>query len=457
MLAANVDLALVTEPLPDPKARRLERFAALAASGGVPVALVLTKADLDEEAQVAATRLGRRLGVVDAVAVSAVTGEGMGILRHLLTPGTTAVLLGASGTGKSTLVNALLGEERQKTGEVRASDRRGRHTTVTRELLALPGGAHLIDTPGIRVAGLWDGTGESLRRRRLARAAVPLRRTAATTPSRAARSGEASTPERIAAWRKLQRELAWVEDRRAAPRARDAVAQARSPASSGSDQGMRAGEGNRTPIFGLGSQRLGHWTTPARVESVTDADTLPACACASSGPSPSPPRRSSGCSRTGWSPRAPTRRSTTRWPRASARPRRSPRCPWLQKTGSGSLADYKGKVVVLNVWASWCDPCREEVPLLQRTHEQIEAKGGVVLGLDTQDARDKALEFLAERKATFPSLRDRDRSYGREFGVTGYPETFLIDRQGRIAALQRFPVTQAWLDQHLPKLLAEQA
>jgi cytochrome c biogenesis protein CcmG, thiol:disulfide interchange protein DsbE len=121
------------------------------------------------------------------------------------------------------------------------------------------------------------------------------------------------------------------------------------------------------------------------------------------------------------------------------------------------VADYKGKVVVLNVWASWCDPCREEVPLLQKTHEQIEAKGGVVLGLDTQDASNKAIEFLKERKATFPSLRDRDRSYGREFGVTGYPETFLIDRKGRIAALQRFPVTQEWLDQHLPKLLAERA
>jgi cytochrome c biogenesis protein CcmG, thiol:disulfide interchange protein DsbE len=131
--------------------------------------------------------------------------------------------------------------------------------------------------------------------------------------------------------------------------------------------------------------------------------------------------------------------------------------PWLQRGGSGSLADYKGKVVVLNVWASWCDPCREEVPLLQKTHERIEARGGIVLGLDTQDASNKALEFLAERKATFPSLRDRDRSYGREFGVSGYPETFLIDRKGRVAALQRFPVTQEWLDRHLPKLLAEQA
>ena len=108
----------------------------------------------------AATARAARLGVVDAVAVSAVTGEGIGVVRGLLDPGATTVLLGASGTGKSTLINTLLGEERQKTGEVRASDGRGRHTTVTRELLTLPGGAFLIDTPGIRIAGLWDGTGE---------------------------------------------------------------------------------------------------------------------------------------------------------------------------------------------------------------------------------------------------------------------------------------------------------
>jgi cytochrome c biogenesis protein CcmG/thiol:disulfide interchange protein DsbE len=131
--------------------------------------------------------------------------------------------------------------------------------------------------------------------------------------------------------------------------------------------------------------------------------------------------------------------------------------PWLHTDGQGSLADYKGKVVVLNVWASWCDPCREEVPLLQKTHEKIERQGGLVLGIDTQDASSKALAFLKEHDATFPSLRDRDRSYGREFGVTGYPETFIIDRSGRIAAMRRFPVTQAWLDEHLPKLLAEKA
>jgi cytochrome c biogenesis protein CcmG, thiol:disulfide interchange protein DsbE len=131
--------------------------------------------------------------------------------------------------------------------------------------------------------------------------------------------------------------------------------------------------------------------------------------------------------------------------------------PLLGKQGTGSLADYKGKVVVLNMWASWCEPCREEMPLLQKVHQQIAGKGGVVLGVDTQDASNKAIDFLQETKATFPSVRDRDRSYGRDFGVTGYPETFLIDREGRVAALRRQPVTQSWLDQHLPKLLDERA
>ena len=131
--------------------------------------------------------------------------------------------------------------------------------------------------------------------------------------------------------------------------------------------------------------------------------------------------------------------------------------PKLGAQGTGSLADYKGKVVVLNVWASWCDPCREEMPLLQRLHENISVQGGVVLGVDTQDASGSALQFLKKTKATFPSLRDRDRSYGRDFGVTAYPETFLIDRKGRVAALRRQPVTQKWLDQNLPELLAEEA
>lgn len=129
--------------------------------------------------------------------------------------------------------------------------------------------------------------------------------------------------------------------------------------------------------------------------------------------------------------------------------------PRLGAPGDASLADYRGKVVVLNMWASWCTPCRQEVPLLQKTQEQIAPRGGTVLGIDTQDASADALGFLRARSATFPSLRDRDRSYTHEFGVTGYPETFLIDRRGRVAALRRFPVTKQWLDQHLTPLLAE--
>ena len=131
--------------------------------------------------------------------------------------------------------------------------------------------------------------------------------------------------------------------------------------------------------------------------------------------------------------------------------------PVLGADGQSSLADYKGKVVVLNFWASWCEPCREEMPLLQETHAKISSQDAIVLGVDTQDASNKALAFLKEVGASFPSVRDRDREYGRQFGVNAYPETFIIDRKGRIAAMQRFPVDQAWLDQHLPKLLAEKA
>jgi cytochrome c biogenesis protein CcmG/thiol:disulfide interchange protein DsbE len=127
--------------------------------------------------------------------------------------------------------------------------------------------------------------------------------------------------------------------------------------------------------------------------------------------------------------------------------------PRLGAGGTASLADHRGDVVVLNFWASWCPPCKSEMPLLQRTHEDIAPRGGLVLGIDTQDASEKALEFLASKDIEFASLRDRDRSYGRELGVGGYPETFLIDREGRIAAVRRGPVTQAWLDAQLEPLL----
>ena len=125
--------------------------------------------------------------------------------------------------------------------------------------------------------------------------------------------------------------------------------------------------------------------------------------------------------------------------------------------GTGSLADHQGKVVVLNLWASWCPPCRSEMPLLERTHDRIAGQDGLVLGIDSQDASEDAMRFLREKKITFPSLRDGDGEYARKLGVAALPETFLIDRQGRIAALRRGPVDQAWLDEHLTPLLEESA
>jgi ribosome biogenesis GTPase len=132
------------------------------------------------------------------------------IVQSLLAPGTTAVLLGPSGAGKSTLVNALLGEDRQATGEIR-EDGRGRHTTVTRELLTLPNGAFLIDTPGIREAGLWDGaTFDDVDA--LAAGCRFADCEHDSEPGCAVRG--TLDPERLEAWRKLQTEQAWVDARR---------------------------------------------------------------------------------------------------------------------------------------------------------------------------------------------------------------------------------------------------
>lgn len=219
VLAANVDLALVVEPLPEPNERRIERFVILAAAGGVPAALVLTKRDLDPDDGAHAPRLGRRLGLADAVAITTHADDDVSLVRSLLTPGATAVLLGPSGAGKSTLANALLGARQQATGAVR-DDGRGRHTTVSRELLPLPSGALLIDTPGLREVGLWDDSdGAFADVEELAAQCRFPDCGHASEPGCAVR--DAVDPERLDAWRKLTREQAWIEDRRAAARERE--------------------------------------------------------------------------------------------------------------------------------------------------------------------------------------------------------------------------------------------
>jgi ribosome biogenesis GTPase len=145
VLAANVDLALIATSLNrDFNRRRLLRFIAIATRGDVEPVVLLTKTDLVDE--VPELDLG-----VQTVAVSVVTGAGLDAVAALLAPRRTAVLLGTSGVGKSTLVNVLLGTERQRVQDIREHDQRGRHTTVRRELFELPGGALLIDTPGLRL------------------------------------------------------------------------------------------------------------------------------------------------------------------------------------------------------------------------------------------------------------------------------------------------------------------
>jgi ribosome biogenesis GTPase / thiamine phosphate phosphatase len=158
VLAANVDLALLaTSPNRDLNPRRLARFLAITARGEVQAVVLLTKADLVDDPDGVAAEVQAGLDGTPVLPVSALDGRGIETVRALLEPRRTAVLLGTSGVGKSTLLNVLLGEERQATKAIRAGDDRGRHTTVRRELVPLPGGALLVDTPGLRlVAPLED-------------------------------------------------------------------------------------------------------------------------------------------------------------------------------------------------------------------------------------------------------------------------------------------------------------
>ncbi|MFC7261700.1 ribosome small subunit-dependent GTPase A [Streptomyces lutosisoli] len=159
ILAANVDYAVVAVSLAvELDLGRIERFLALAWESGAQPVVVLSKADLVPDA----VTLGYLVQDVETTApgvavlpVSSTTGEGLDVLEAVLAGG-TSVLLGQSGAGKSTLANALLGEDVMDVQATRDMDGKGRHTTTTRNLLALPGGGVLIDTPGLRGVGLWD-------------------------------------------------------------------------------------------------------------------------------------------------------------------------------------------------------------------------------------------------------------------------------------------------------------
>jgi len=157
VVAANVDVAfLVASMNADLNARRLERYLATAWQSGATPIVVLTKSDLAAHPEADIAEAESVAFGAPVLAVSAVTGEGLDGLAQHLKAGETAVLVGSSGVGKSTLVNALAGEALMVTAAIREDDAHGRHTTTHRELIRLPSGALILDTPGMRELGLID-------------------------------------------------------------------------------------------------------------------------------------------------------------------------------------------------------------------------------------------------------------------------------------------------------------
>jgi ribosome biogenesis GTPase len=216
VLAANVDTVfLVTSLNQDLNVRRIERYLALVRESGARPVVLLTKADLCDDVTNMVAEIAQVAAAVPVHVVSALAGRGLDALAAYLEPGQTSVLLGSSGVGKSTLVNRLLGEERLSVRDIRARDGRGRHATTSRQLLVLPGGGLLIDTPGLRELQLWiadEGLSQTFPD--MEAAAARCRFTTCThtagTPGcavQAAIESGALSGDRLANWLKVRREL----------------------------------------------------------------------------------------------------------------------------------------------------------------------------------------------------------------------------------------------------------
>lgn len=223
VIAANIDILFIVMGADnDYNPRRLERYLILARESGAQPVVVLNKTDLVDEEILAMQRedLQETARPAPVVELSALLGTGCAQLLEILAAGQTGAMVGSSGTGKSTLLNRLLGEERQKTGGLR-DDQKGRHTTIARELFCLPGGQLLIDTPGIRELQLWVTRKELLNGfPEIAEAASHCRfRDCAhqNEPGcgvlQAVEAGEID-PDRLEHFRKLDRELARTAERR---------------------------------------------------------------------------------------------------------------------------------------------------------------------------------------------------------------------------------------------------
>lgn len=127
--------------------------------------------------------------------------------------------------------------------------------------------------------------------------------------------------------------------------------------------------------------------------------------------------------------------------------------PRLEGTGSGSLADYRGRWVLVNFWASWCIPCREEAPVLEDFQRRHRGSRFTVLGIDTRDLSGDGQRFVRQYGLTYPQLRDGDGQRAHDFGTIGFPENFLVDPRGRLRLLRRGPVTEAYLRRYVAPLL----
>lgn len=119
--------------------------------------------------------------------------------------------------------------------------------------------------------------------------------------------------------------------------------------------------------------------------------------------------------------------------------------PLLGGPGQASIADYRGRWVLVNLWASWCDPCRQEAPELEGFWRRFRERGVTVLGIDVQDNSEDALAFVREHRLTYPQLRSVGDERGDAFGSTGVPENFLVDPRGRLALIWRGPVDERFL------------